>query len=110
MQVAVSFIKWIFAKIFEGLLEFHSEFKVDLRRQTGITLFLWFIISLISSLGMMLLLAGLQYVTGLDIPVQIWFGYMWLCVAYLIYTGFSVMYNTFKAERAELFQTIKNGK
>jgi len=29
---------------------------------------------------------------------------------YIVYTGFSLMYNAFEAERAELFETIKNGR
>ena len=110
MSVSTAFVKWIFAKIFEGLHEFHLDFKRDLRRQPGITIFLWFIVSLITSIVALLALCGIDYVLGTQTPVQVWFGYMWLCVAYLIYTGFNVMYNTFKAERAELFETIKNGK
>ena len=110
MRVAVSFIKWIFEKMFEGLLEFHNGFKKDLRRNTGLAIFLWFIVSLFSTGVALLGLCGIDYVFGTQTPVQVWFGYMWLCVAYLIYTGFSVMYNTFKDERAELFNTIRNGK
>lgn len=106
----IAFIGWIFKNIGRGLVELNDEFRVALRRETGLALFMWFIVSLISSLAVMLLLAGIQHVTGFNIPVQVWFAYMWACVIYLIYTSFSLMYKAFNDERAEIFNTIKNGR
>ena len=110
MKLAFAFIKWILANMFSRIRETDTEFRYTLQHRPWEAVFFWFIISLLTSVVTLILLAGLQYVTGFDIPVQIWFGYMISCVIYLLYTGFSVMYNAFKAERAELFETIKNGR
>jgi hypothetical protein len=110
VRTLLAFIKWILVKVGEGLFEFHRGFKRDLARETGMALVAWFFISLLSTLFMLIVLSGIQCVTGTNIPVQIWFAYIFGCVFYLLYTGIQIMYNAFKAERAELFETIKNGK
>jgi hypothetical protein len=110
MRVWLSFISWILAKIGQGLNDFHRGFKRDLTREPGIALIAWFVISLVSSMVLLLVLGGIQYFVGINIPVQVWFAYILGCVIYLLYTSVNLMYNAFKAERAELFETIKNGK
>ncbi len=110
MKLAFAFIKWIFKQIGKGILSINQDFRDLLSNQPGLGLFAWFICSLLSSVAMLLLLAGVQYVTRLDIPVQVWFTYIAACVIYLLYTAFNLMYTAFKAERAELFETIKNGR
>lgn len=110
MRLALAFIKWIFKKSFEGVIEWNEDFRRLLRNEAPLGIFLWFIISLISTIGVLLLCVGIQFITGLNIPMLTLFVYMGLCVVYLLYTAFSLMYNAFKAERAELFETIKNGR
>ena len=105
MKLTFLFIKWIFKKLFEGLAEHNSEFRYTLRNSPWEAVFFWFLFTFLT----MLLLAGVQFVTKWDVPVQLWFAYIASCVLYLLYTGFSIMYNAFKRERAELFETIKNG-
>lgn len=110
MRTLLAFVTWIFSKIGEGLIEQHKEFKRSLVHETGVTIFVWFVVTLFSSIVVFLVLLGTQYVTGIQIPVETWFGYIFGCVFYFLYTAVSVMYNAFKAERAELFEIIKNGK
>ncbi len=110
MRVVLAFIKWILVNIGQGLLELHSSFKRELKREPVMALVAWFFVSLLTSVAMLFLLGGINHFIGLNIPMQVWLSYMASCVFYLLYTGFSVMYNTFKAERAELFETIKNGR
>jgi hypothetical protein len=110
MRVWLSFIKWTLVKIGEGLHDFHRGFKRDLAREPGMALVAWFFLSLLSSIVMLLVLGGIQHFIGIDIPVQVWLAYIMGCVIYLLYTGINIMYTAFKAERAELFETIKNGK
>lgn len=110
MRIALAFIKWIFGKVFEGLLDKHKMFRSSLRNETGLALFVWFATAAISTLLIMLSLAIFAVVTKATPPFEIlvtW-GIMW--IIYLIYTGFSVMFKSFKEERAQLFETIKNGR
>ena len=109
MKLTFLFIKWIFKKLFEGLAEHNSEFRYTLRNSPWEAVFFWFLFTFLTSILTMLMLAGVQFVTKWDVPVQLWFAYIASCVLYLLYTGFSIMYNAFKRERAELFETIKNG-
>lgn len=110
MRVWLAFTKWIFSHINESLSGFHAGFKRDLRREPGVAFIAWLLISLLSSAGLLIVLGYLEHVTHAGAFVYIWYAYISSCVLYLIYTGFSVMYNIFKAERAELFQTIKHGR
>lgn len=110
MRVALAFVKWIVEKLFTGLLEMNDDFRRTMRNSFWEALFFWFIITLFTSVFTLLTLAGLQYATGLNIPIQIWFIYIGSCVVYLLYTCVSLMYNAFKRERAELFETIKHGR
>ena len=109
MRLMFAFIKWIFSKLGESLIESHQSFRRGLRREPGIHVVGWFFFSLLSSILVMLILVGVQYVTGLQIPVQLWLSYVAGCVIYLIFTAVNIMYNAFKEERRELFETIKNG-
>lgn len=110
MRVVLAFVKWILAHIGRGLLEFHRGFKKDLKREPGIAFIAWLLASLLSAAAMLLILGALEHFTGVGVFVYIWYAYIAGCVLYLLYSSFSVMYNAFKAERAELFETIKNGK
>lgn len=110
MRVGLAFIKWIFVKMFEGLLESHTSFKRNLKRETGIHLVFWFFASVVSSIIFMVVLFVIQYAIGIEIPIQVWVAYNIACVVYLVCTGFSIMYTAFKAERAQLFEIIKQGK
>lgn len=110
MSTLFAFIKWVFVQIGKGLYKQHRHFRRGLEDETGLHIFIWFVLSLLSSLAAMLILVGIQSATGINIPVQVWFTYIAGCVVYLVYNGVSIMYNAFKAERAELFETIKNGR
>ena len=110
MKIAFLFIKWIFRNLFNKISEKNNDFRYTLRNSPWEAIFFWFMFTFLTSILTMLLLAGVQFVTGWDVPVQVWFTYIASCVFYLLYTGFSIMYNAFKAERAELFETIKNGR
>ena len=110
MRTLVAFAKWILSKIGKGLLKQHKKYKEMLVEEPLLALFAWFGTSVITSILFLIVVGGLSVLLVLNIPVQVWFAYMVSCVFYLLYTSFSVMYNTFKAERAELFETIKNGR
>ncbi len=107
---SVAFIKWIFVNIGKSLLKQHNRFKDGLEEETPITLFAWLLISIFTSVLFLIVFGGLSVLIGIHLPIEIWFAYMISCVLYLLYTGTSVMYNKFKSERAELFETIKNGR
>jgi threonine/homoserine/homoserine lactone efflux protein len=104
------FIKWIFSQIVEGLIHKNQMFRNTMRHETGFAFFIWGATSVGTSLGIMLCLAVFTVATGIHPPFIIMGAWMVLCLLYLVYTGFSLMYNAFKAERAELFNTIKNGR
>jgi hypothetical protein len=110
MKTMLAFVKWIFARMGKGLFKQHEKFKEMLVDETPLALFAWFIISVLTSIFFLLVFGGLSALLQVQIPVLVWFAYMVSCVFYLLYTGFSVMYNAFKAERAELFETIKHGR
>lgn len=110
MRVVLAFVMWIFAQMGKGLQEQHRHFVRGLKHETGLHIFVWCFVSLISSLVVFCILMGFQSLTGISVPVELWFTYVIGCVVYLVYTGFSLMYTAFKAERRELFETIKNGK
>ena len=110
MRTFLAFIKWIFVKVGEGLVGVHEGFKYELRNNTGMAIFAWFIVSFLTTIATLLILGAIQHFGRIDVPVEIWFMYIASCVFYLLYTGINIMYNAFKAERAELFETIKNGR
>jgi len=93
-----------------GLMRQHRKYREMLVDETPLALFAWIVSSAISSLLFLIIFGGLSALLEVRIPIQVWFGYMATCLFYLLYTGFSVMYNAFKAERAQLFETIKNGR
>ena len=106
----LAFIKWVFKKLVENLAEVNDNFRRTMRNSFWEAFFFWLITTILTSVAWLLVLAGLQYVTGLNIPVQVWFTYIGSCVVYFLYTGVSLMYNAFEADRAELFETIKHGR
>jgi threonine/homoserine/homoserine lactone efflux protein len=104
------FIKWIVNQIVEGLINKNQMFRNTMRYETGFAFFIWGATSVGTSLAIMLCLAAFTISTGIHPPFVV-MGAWWAgCLLYLIYTGFSLMYNAFEADRAELFNTIKNGK
>lgn len=106
----LAFLKWIGVKISDKIFDLNNSFKRGLYRNAGETFFFWFLFTLLASVANLLAMAGLSYM--LNARFDVWC-VLWLPLAsfaHLVYTGISVMYHCFKQERAELFETIKNGR
>lgn len=110
MKILLPFFKWIFKQASKGIADKNEVFRDCLQYRPWEGIFVWILVSVLSSMAVLLLLGGIQFAIGIDVPIQLWFAYILSCFAYMIYTSFSLMYNAFKADRAELFETIKNGK
>jgi hypothetical protein len=104
------FIKWIAVKLFSKIADLNDKLRDGLRYDTIETIFFWFLATFLASILNLLAMAGLSVL--LDSRMSGWV-VIWLPLtmfAHLVYTGISVMYNCFKQERAEIFETIKNSK
>jgi ABC-type transport system involved in Fe-S cluster assembly fused permease/ATPase subunit len=109
-MLAWSFIKWTVAKVFEKIADLNGKLREGLRYEPIETIFFWFLATILVSVINLLIMSGILVL--LDTRLSGWF-VLWLPLtmfAHLVYTGISVMYKCFKQERAELFETIKNGK
>lgn len=106
----LSFIKWVFLQIGISIATQNRHFRRTLRDETGLGFFLWIMSTVISTLLIMMALGLTVALTGIRPPAELLVAWVSMWVIYLVYTGFSLMYNAFESERAELFDTIKNGR
>jgi hypothetical protein len=103
------FIKWIVYNLYSKIVRLNDNLRDGLRYDTGETFFFWCLTTMLVSVINLLVMAGVSAL--LDVRLSGWF-VLWLPLtmfAHLVYTSISVMYRCFKKERAELFETIKNG-
>jgi ABC-type multidrug transport system fused ATPase/permease subunit len=96
---------WVLCKFVDGLQGYDDTYRRLMRNEPWLALFLWFLFTFIGAIVVM-------GVIGLSTSATIggW-AFVLTVVAsftYFVYTGISCMYQSFKRERAELFQTIKN--
>ncbi len=110
MTIAVDFIKWIFKKATQGLVAKHRTYGEYMTYNPWEAVFVWFIFTALSTVVVLLIFGAFKLIFNIDVPIEVWFLYIGSCFVYLIYTGFTVLYNAFRAERAHLFETIKNGR
>ena len=61
MRTFLAFIKWIFVKVGEGLVGVHEGFKYELRNNTGMAIFAWFIVSFLTTIATLLILGAIQH-------------------------------------------------
>lgn len=110
MKMAWYFFKWVILKIFNSCAEIHNNFRYNIRYNSVETLFFWFIIVMCATLCDLIILASFAALTDTR-PHGAWiFALAIAMFVHMICTGFSVMFEAFKQDRAELFETIKNGK
>lgn len=110
MRTLFSFIKWVCASLFKKLALANDDLREALEYNTGEALGLWFVATVLLSI-VNLIVVGLIAVIAGTRPSSAFV--LWLPLTmfvHLVYTAFSVMFKCFKQERAELFETIKNGK
>jgi hypothetical protein len=106
----LSFIKWIFVQIGASLSHKNSMFRNTLKYETGYAFFIWCASTAITTIVVLMGLAVFSVLTETRPPFELLVIWVTSWVLYLIYTGFSLMYTAFEADRAQLFETIKNGK
>lgn len=110
MRLCWAFIKWVMVNIVHLFVNLDRKIKKGLEYDTGETIAFFIIGSLVATLVEMMVVACFAVATGTN-PSGWWVvGFGLTLFAYLVYTGVSVMFLCFKRERAELFETIKNGK
>ena len=110
MKIVVPFIKWIIRNIFNRILGMHQDLRYGLKRRAGEAFFFWFIAVVVATIINLMIVACYAVYTKTN--PSMW-AVMWLPLTmfmHFVYTSFSVMFDQFKAERAELFETIKNGR
>lgn len=105
-----SFLKWIVINLFQSIVERHREFERDLRYRTVETSIFFVLFSIITSLCLFLVIAGVVFAFDMRPSAPILLTPVVMCFTYYVITGVNLMYRTFKQERAELFEKIKNGK
>jgi hypothetical protein len=93
-----------------ALINKNKQFRYTLREETGLGFFVWFISTVGSTIITMMIMGLVIALTGVKPPFELLIIWVTMWVLYLIYTGVSLMYNAFEADRARLFETIKNGK
>lgn len=110
MKTLFLFIGWIFMKATEGIRNTNDGYREFMRDQPWGGIIVGLLLTVVSFI--VLSLVTVLIATSYGVRPENWVFMLYLIpqVSYIIYTGVSLMYNAFKAERAELFETIKNGK
>jgi hypothetical protein len=101
-----AFIRWIFSKIVSNVADTNTRFRCSLRRETGLALFAWLILTVI----FMTVITGIGAIF-IDSPAQLgWFvlAQFAVSVLYLSINGVTIMYEAFKQDRQELFNILKD--
>lgn len=100
-----AFFKWCAEKTFSGALnkikEVNTEFRILISDQPLLAFFVWFLITLVfAAFGLLLFGAILKiYFVVFLIPVA--------SLCYLVYNMFYVAWQSFKKDRRQLFENIK---
>jgi hypothetical protein len=100
-----AFILWIFSKIVSNVADANKEFRGSLRRETGLALFAWIILTVIFMT--VITVIGAIFI---DSPAQLgWFvlAQFTVSVLYLLTNSITIMYEAFKRDRQELFNVLK---
>jgi hypothetical protein len=102
----VAFVRWIFSKIVSNVSDANIEFRRMLRRETGLAVAAWCIVTIIiltviSSLGAIFIDTAEQF--GRFVLAQ-----FAIAVLYLVVNGVTIMYEAFKRDRQELFNILKD--
>lgn len=101
-----AFVRWIFSKIVSNVVDANTEFRHSLRRETGLALFAWLVLTVIFMA--VITFMGAIYI---DSPAQLgWFllAQFAVSVLYLSINGVTIMYEAFKRDRQELFNILKD--
>jgi hypothetical protein len=101
-----AFVRWIFGKIVSNVSDANAEFCRSLRRETGLAVAAWCIVTVIFMT--IITLIGAIFI---DSPAQLgWFvlAQFVISVLYLLINGVTIMYEAFKRDRQELFNILKD--
>jgi hypothetical protein len=107
LRLMFAFIRWIFSKIVSNVADANAEFRRSLRRETGLALFAWIILTVI----FMTVITAIGSVTFIDTAEQLgWFvlAQFVISVLYLVVNGVTIMYEAFERDRQELFNILKD--
>ena len=102
LRLTKAFSIWLAKAIVEKIAETNYEFKNELRRHGALVILLWIILSIFWTGGV-----GFTCIALFNSKVGFTIGWI-SAVLYLAYAIFSNLYELFKQERRELFETIKN--
>jgi hypothetical protein len=105
MRNLIPFIGWLIQKSFQGLFNLHRSYQRYMNYEPWAGVFLGAVFSAISFLIAMLIMVfafDIQHPSGLLALACIL-----PQITYIVYTGFSVLYNNFEAERAEIFEILR---
>jgi threonine/homoserine/homoserine lactone efflux protein len=105
MRKFAAFIWWVMCKFGEGVAEYDYTYRRCLRNEPWLALFLW---ALFTTIGAIVTMGVVGLSTSATVGGWAFVLIVLASFTYLVYTGISCMYQSFKKERAELFQTIKN--
>jgi hypothetical protein len=105
LRLTMSFIGWCGIQLIEMIQDKHTSFIKSLRQETGFTIFLWFIITLLSTVLLFLVVAvNSGNLTVVSYVVGAW---VFVSVSYLISCGVLSAFGVFMCERERLFETLK---
>jgi succinate dehydrogenase/fumarate reductase cytochrome b subunit len=107
IRLLFAFIRWIFSKIVSNVSDANTQFRRSLRRETGLALFAWLILTVI----FMTVITAIGSVTFIDTAEQLgWFvlAQFVISVLYLVVNGVTIMYEAFERDRQELFNILKD--
>jgi hypothetical protein len=106
----IAFARWIFQNAFAGISNVNQGYREFMQDQPWGGIIIGLLLSVVT-----FLLFALTTIAVCDYNDTKPARWMLVCcilpqITYIVYTGFSLMYEAFCRERAELFETIKNGK
>lgn len=102
LRLTKAFSIWVVKAFFEKVAEQNTAFKEELRRHPPLAILLWMLLSVfwVGGLGftsVALFGSTLGFTVGLVSTIL-----------YLVYAIFTNLYELFKRDRRDLFETIKN--
>lgn len=104
--VFISFIKWIFRKLFSKIIKMNSQYRELIEEDLPAAIMVWIMCSLVFNVVVMIMALPWVETVG-DISVVA------ICsvsasVLYFVVNGVTILYNAFKKEHQELFNILKD--
>jgi hypothetical protein len=108
MRNLLAFIGWIFKQSTRSLREFNEGYRDFMEETPGGAVIIGILVSVIVFIALILIVTFSLEQYGMRPNFWIVMSCILPQLSYVVYTGFSLMYNAFEADRAEIFNILKN--